>query len=74
MNLIIARHHFGGQNQDRVYSPAGPVLGMCNMCNRTGPRTLGAPRFHDFNLQVYCVKSSTASVPVSEYQAAQRPH
>ena len=21
MNLIIARHHFGGQNQDRVYSP-----------------------------------------------------
>ena len=44
---------------------AGPVLGMCNMCNRTGPRTLGAPRFHDFNLQVYCVNSSTACVPVS---------
>ena len=21
MNLIIMRHHFGGQNQDRVYSP-----------------------------------------------------
>ena len=21
MNLIIARHHFGGQNQDCVYSP-----------------------------------------------------
>ena len=21
MNLIITRHHFGGQNQDRVYSP-----------------------------------------------------
>ena len=21
MNLIIARHHFGGQSQDRVYSP-----------------------------------------------------
>ena len=35
------------------------------MCNCSGPRTLEAPRFHDFNLQVYCVKSSTASVPVS---------
>ena len=24
---------------------SGPVLGVCGLCNGTGPRALGAPRF-----------------------------
>ena len=61
MNLIITQHHFGGQNQDHVYSPVC-LIGHFGH-NRVSFRTLPTLVNNNYNLMFCFTVKNESAVP-----------